>query len=159
MGQIICIPVQSELDAHNAKGMQDADPQGERWCSQKQCFDYTPFVTRADWLSRCRQQYQREINAMVLRRDRTRPHRYISAQWACTMEAEVPEHGDCEKSQGYCFFYGPSSDIWQAVMPEGTDAQTAFEAAMDSAYSPAAPYEAFTRSDWERNCQYWKTET
>ena len=55
-------------------------------------------------------------------------------------------------------FMGPAA-TWQAVMPEGTDAQTAFEAAMDSAYFPAAPYEAFTRSDWERNCQYWNTET
>ena len=150
---------QSEFDAYNAKGMLEADPQGERWCSEKQCFDYTPFVTRADWLSRFREQHQREINATLLRRDRTRPHRYISAQWACTLEAEATELGRGGGAQGYKLSYGSGSNIWQAVVPEATDAQDAFQMAMDLAYSPAAPYEAFTRRDWERNCQYWNTRT
>ena len=71
------------------------------------------------------------------------------------MEAEATELGDSEEF--YIFFYGPSSSIWRDVIPEAADAQTAFSKAMDLSYSPAAPYEAFTRSDWERSCQYWNT--
>ena len=148
---------QQAFVAYNTKGMQDADPQAERWCSEKQCFDYTPFVTRADWLSRFREHHQREINATLLRRDITRPHMYFAAQWACTLEAEGTKLGDGGGSKGYTFYYGPNSDIWQAVVPEATDARAAFKTALDLAYSPTAPYEAFTRSDWERNCQYWNT--
>ena len=146
--------LQSEFSAYNAKGMQRADPQGERWCGEKQCFDYTPFVTRADWLSRFREQHQREINAAMLRRARTLPHRWISSQWACGPEAEVSE-----LSNGGKYLYGSSSSIWQSVVPGTGDAQQAFATAADLSYSPTAPYEAFTRADWERNCQYWNTQT
>jgi len=145
---------ESEFSAYNTKGMQRADPQAERWCGDKQCFDYTPFVTRADWLSRFREQRQREVNRAMLQRDRSPPHKWISSQWACSLEAVSSEISD-----GSPNLYNPSSSIWHAVIPEACDAQGAFSTAMDFTYSPVAPYEAFTRSDWERNCRYWNTET
>ena len=145
---------ESEFSVYNTKGMQRADPQAERWCGDKQCFDYTPFVTRADWLSRFREQRQREVNRAMLQRDRSPPHKWISSQWACSLEAVSSEISD-----GSPNLYNPSSSIWHAVIPEACDAQGAFSTAMDFTYSPVAPYEAFTRSDWERNCRYWNTET
>ena len=145
---------QAEFDAYNKYGMVEADPQASRWCSEKQCFDYTPFVTRADWLSRFRDQHQREVNRAMLRRGRTPPHKWISSQWACGLEAEGPELGN----DATCL-YGPSSSIWHEVVPEASTVQEAFSIAVDSGYSPIAPYAAFTRSGWERNCQYWNTQT
>ena len=69
---------QSEFAAYNMIGMQQADPQALRWCSAKQCIDYTPFVTKADWSARFWEQRLREMNASVLRAEATYPHAWVS---------------------------------------------------------------------------------
>ena len=43
-------------------------------------------------------------------------------------------------------------------MPEAEDAQIAYLTAIDLAFSPAAPYAAFLRADWERNAGNWRTK-
>ena len=52
------------------------------YSAEKQCFDITPLATGAEWLRLSQKPFQREVNRALLRRDRTQPHRWISAQRA-----------------------------------------------------------------------------
>ena len=70
------------------------------------------------------------------------------------MEPETPDLSDSGKNM-----YGPRNDVWKDVVPHADNAQEALLTAMDLTFCPLAPYEAFTRSDRERNCQYGNTET
>jgi hypothetical protein len=40
----------ADIETYNRSGFANADPQAHRWCSAKLLFDYTPYVTRSDWL-------------------------------------------------------------------------------------------------------------
>ena len=46
----------STCQEYNEERLRREDPQGHRWCSDKQIFDYTPYVTREDWVLRFLQQ-------------------------------------------------------------------------------------------------------
>ena len=55
--------------------------------------------------------------------------------------------------------YGLTNSLWQHIVPDAKDPGIAYMTATDPAYIPHAPYQAFTRADWERNCQYWNTQS
>ena len=55
--------------------------------------------------------------------------------------------------------YGPSSELWQQVVPDASSPQDAYAMVTGPGFRPHAPYHAFTRTDWERNCAYWGTKT
>ena len=40
----------ADIETYNRSGFANADPQAHRWCSAKLLFNYTPYVTRSDWL-------------------------------------------------------------------------------------------------------------
>jgi len=144
---------QSEFDAYNASGMLLEDPQSYRWCSEKQCFDYTPHVTKADWAARFVEQRVREVNAHFLRSAATPPHKWVSSRWTCNNIST--EAGELSASAPG--MYGPTFSLWKEVVATSIDSQSGYCIATDSAFSVHAPYQAFLKADWERNCQHWNT--
>ena len=143
-----------EFVAYNRSGMVRADPQSARWCCEKQCFDYTPYVTREDWVARWLEQQLRKTNAYVLKAGRTFPHPWVSSQYICQREeAEATELRN--SIQRIC---ASSSPAWRDALQSDADPEKILAMLEDPTFSVRAPYHAFTQADWERNCQHWNTQ-
>ena len=121
-----------DFEKYNHCGMAKADPQAYRWCSTKLLFDYTPYVTRSDWLH-C-----------------LGHHRWMSENHArrCVQLKQT-----CSRNN----WYAKSSEIWKHFKPEEWSRHTrlaeslGFEVSGGDASAAAEPYAVFLRSDWARN--------
>ena len=129
----------SSFREYNEERLLEEDPQGHRWCSDKQLFDYTPFVTREDWVRRFLQQRRIE-----------RKHNAASSQ-----RAGAPEHAWVEPA------------IWRPLLgdaPVLRDKPMSATALVKAAIAStglqdeyeSAPYDEFLKSDWENHCWFWE---
>ena len=131
----------STFKEYNETGLRREDPQGHRWCSDKQIFDYTPYVTREDWVRRFLQQrrIERKSNAAETQAKTT---------WNVT-------HLWLEKTR-----WGPLLGDAPVLRDKPMRESDILKAALDSTGlrddMDKAPYNELLKSDWENKCLFWE---
>ena len=120
----------ADFEEYNHTRMAAADPQAHRWCSTKLLFDFTPYVTRSDWMHELRDQRQKwnEYNRRCRRKRKPSSEIYHKTKeiWRHFTADELSQMGP-----------GLGDDNGEELAPEQIAA--------------ARPYAAFLDSDWARN--------
>ena len=127
----------ADFVAYNCNGMVNADPQAYRWSSAKLLFDYTPYVTRSDWmccLADARWMWQNhELRCASLKQSVSRTKLYAKSSdiWKHFQAEEWSRHPRLAEDLGVANGIGGESATEQLAAEE--------------------PYVVFRRSDWARN--------
>ena len=123
----------ADFQTYNEKRMTAHDPNAHKWSTGKKLFDYTPHVTKEDWLNALRQERYTERQRNAKQRER----------WA--KDADMLHEIRCwtvyKKTNPLCTHLSSDEIAW------------VFNPEWDAPEGPA-PYKPFLDNDWCRHC-FW----